>query len=134
MISQNSLRNVQRPTGADVVDDAAKKAEAILAGEHRGLGDTIEAAMYRAEARWGIAFSTLFSLRYRREQLADIKGSILRRIDGAFAYVAAQQEASLRRDVKETREILGDDVANATPAVRAAEALLRSAKGEESAR
>lgn len=127
-VSQEFCVRPQTLTAAEVVDDAARKAETILAETHRGLGDTIDAAMYRAESAWGIPHATFFSLRYRRSQLADIKGSVLRRIDQVFQHIVAKQEAKLRAEVEITRRVLGD-AADSNPAVRAAAALVGPATG-----
>lgn len=59
-----SLREKQVSPSA-FVDDAATKARWLVQREVRGPGD-LDNAMRRVEARYGVSFSTLWSLRYRR--------------------------------------------------------------------
>lgn len=47
------------------VSDAKGMADAILHSVHRGPGDTVEAAMYRAERLYGVPATWLHRLRYR---------------------------------------------------------------------
>ena len=49
----------------EYVSDARGMANAILQSVHRGPGDTVEAAMHRAERLYGVPATWLHRLRYR---------------------------------------------------------------------
>jgi hypothetical protein len=52
----------------DALEVARQMAVAILDREYRGVGDTLDAAMHRVEARHGIKRNLLKRLRYRGEK------------------------------------------------------------------
>lgn len=104
-----------------IVDDAAKWADGLLACTYRGHGDTIEAATYRAEQKYGVPAQTFWALRYRRPK--DLMASVYLRLKCAYEHECQRQEARLRHELALTKEILGD-AASASPAVEQAEALL----------
>lgn len=47
------------------ISEAKSMADFLLSKEHRGPGDTIEAAAYRVQTRFGVPVSTLMRLRHR---------------------------------------------------------------------
>lgn len=47
------------------INDARIAGEEMLRKEYRGLGDTIEAAAYRVQVKWGAPASFLMRLRHR---------------------------------------------------------------------
>lgn len=51
--------------GRDALEMARQMAVAILNDEFRGVGDTIDAAMFRVQQKTGISSSVLHRLRYR---------------------------------------------------------------------
>src|SRR5690554_5450810 len=75
----------------EYVSEARGMAEVILQKVHRGPGDTIDAAMHRAERMYGVPAAWLHRLRYR--QITDMPVSAFGAI--VHAYRAAQ-EASER--------------------------------------
>lgn len=121
MVPKKSLRQEQIVTGATLVADVAKKANALVAREYRGPGDTIEGAMSRAERRWGVPFQTFWSLRYRPPK--DVLASIYLTIQSAYEAAVASQEARLREALQDTRKALGD-AASTSAAVAAAASYL----------
>lgn len=114
------LRKEQNMDGVAIVDDVARKAGLLVSREFRGPGDTIEAAMSRAERRWGIPFTTFWALRYRKPK--DVLASVYCRINEAYDAEVSRQEAKLRHEIEITRKVLGDAADH--PALRAAEAVL----------
>lgn len=83
------------------VEDAALWADAILQRTYRGPGDTIEAASFRAEQKYGVPAYTFWSLRYRRPK--DILASIYLRLKAAYDAECGRQEAKLRHDLELVR-------------------------------
>ena len=110
--------------GEAVVDEAAHWAEALLQRTYRGPGDTIEAASYRAEQKYGVPAQTFWSLRYRKPK--DILASIYRTLQAAYETECGRQEARLRHELEITKQL------PATPArlrlIAETEAVLGQAK------
>ena len=100
--------------GEAVVDEAAHWAEALLQRSYRGPGDTIEAASYRAEQKYGVPAQTFWALRYRKPK--DILASIYKTLQAAYEAECGRQEARLRHELElvkalprnEARQILID--------------------------
>jgi len=103
------------------VADARRWAGALLQREHRGPGDTVDAAMWRAQQRWGIDRGTFWSLRYRPPQ--DIVVGVYMRLKAAYEAECERQEARLRHELMLAREV-GLDAAS-SDSYREAEAILR---------
>ncbi len=107
----------------EAVDKAAVWAEALLTKAHRGPGDSVEAAMYRAEAMFGIPQTLFWALRYRRPKIIGV--ATAQRLYQAFC---AAQEAKLRNELETTKQL------PATPAplalIRETEALVGPATSE----
>jgi hypothetical protein len=107
--------------------DARGWAEALLAREYRGPGDTIDAAMHRAETRHGIPAETFWALRYRPPK--DIVARTYFRLKAAYQAEVSAQEARLRHEIEMTRKVRGDAAAAAL--LDEAEALLGKTGGEK---
>jgi hypothetical protein len=106
-LSKKSLRQEQEVFDAEaVVDEAAKWADGLLARTYRGPGDTIEAATYRAEQKYGVPAQTFWALRYRKPK--DILASVYLKLKSAYEHECQRQEAKLRHELALTKEILGD--------------------------
>ena len=103
------------------VHEAQRWASALLEREHRGPGDTLDAAMWRAQQKWGIDHSTFWSLRYRppREMFV----SVYMRLRHAYEFECVRQEARLQHELM-LAKAAGLNAAT-SPAVRETEALLR---------
>ena len=70
-----------------VVEQTKFMADFIVAKSHRGPGDTVEAAMHRAERSYGTPYHWLHRMRYRHRDLNDIPASIF------LAFVSGYQSA-----------------------------------------
>lgn len=81
-----------------MVDEAAGWAEALLQRTYRGPGDTIEAASYRAEQKYGVPANTFWALRYRKPK--DILASIYKTLQAAYEAECGRQEARLRHELE----------------------------------
>lgn len=125
-------KNVFAPVKGDemdaTVEQAAEWAEALLQRSYRGPGDTIEAAMYRAETRFGIAAQTFWTLRYRRPR--DILASVYLRLQAAYEAEVAVGAARLKHEAELTKQVGGNDAATADLLAQA-EALVREVESEE---
>jgi hypothetical protein len=119
-VRKNSSHRGQVVSEAYVVE-ARRWADALLEREHRGPGDTIDAAMWRAQQKWGIDHSTFWSLRYRppREMFV----SVYMRLRHAYEFECVRQEARLQHELM-LAKAAGLNAAT-SPAVRETEALLR---------
>lgn len=113
--------------GEAVVKEAAGWAEALLQRTYRGPGDTIEAASYRAEQKYGVPAQTFWALRYRRPK--DILASIYRTLEAAYEAECGRQEAKLRHELEMAKALQGG--ANLQAAIREAEAALGGRTGTE---
>lgn len=83
---------------AEYVSDARGMADAILHKVHRGPGDTIDAAMHRAEAIYGVPAQWLHRLRYRHRDLKDIPASAFMPILQAYSAITAASEAAYNNE------------------------------------
>jgi hypothetical protein len=118
-VSKTSLRREQS-VSETYVHEAQRWASALLEREHRGPGDTLDAAMWRAEQKWGIDHSTFWALRYRppREMFV----SVYMRLRQAYEMECVRQEARLQHELMLAKAV-GLHAAT-SPAVREAQALL----------
>jgi hypothetical protein len=106
-VSKNPLRQEQEVyDGEAVVNDAAGWAEALLQRTYRGPGDTIEAATYRAEQKYGVPAQTFWALRYRKPK--DILASIYRTLEAAYEAECGRQEARLRHELEVAKALKGN--------------------------
>lgn len=92
MICKQPLRKTQMSS----VEVASGYVNRMVLREARGPGDT-EDAMRRVEARTGIGFSTLWSLRYRKPKSID--RDLFQRIRGAYLTLCERQLASLKHEL-----------------------------------
>lgn len=75
------LQNCKEPMSETFVDEAAEKAKYLVHREWRGPGD-MDNAMRRVEQRYGVAYSALWALRYRKPK--DILMGVYTRIVHAY--------------------------------------------------
>lgn len=80
----------------DCVSESRRMADAILTSVHRGPGDTVDAAMHRAERLYGVPAAWLHRLRYR--EIKDLPTSAFFAIANAYRAV---NEASERKYLAE---------------------------------
>lgn len=113
--------------GASVVEDASRWAEALLQRSYRGPGDTIEAASYRAEQKYGVPAQTFWALRYRKPK--DILASVYRTLQAAYEAECGRQEAKLRHELEMAKALQGG--ASMEAAIREAEAALGDTQGND---
>ena len=66
----------------DFVLESKRMADSILAHVHRGPGDTVDAAMHRAERLYGVPAAWLHRLRYR--EIKDLPTSAFFAIANAY--------------------------------------------------
>jgi len=93
-IDTDAEKNVKR---------AATWADAIWNKAYLGMGDTQEAAMYRAAARTGVDPGTFWALRYRKPK--GILAHILARLYVAYEHECGRQEAKLRHELEITKAL-----------------------------
>jgi hypothetical protein len=122
-MGKHRLFGVQKMSDAFVAD-AQHWAAALVAKEHRGPGDTVDGAMWRAEQKWGIGHATFWALRYRPPQ--DIVVSIYMRLKAAYEAECERQEAKLAHELM-LAKAAGLN-ATTSSAVAEAEAFLRDAE------
>jgi hypothetical protein len=72
----------------EFVNESRRMADFILHKAHRGPGDTVDAAMHRAERLWGVPAAWLHRLRYRPE-LKDMPVSAFAAILNAYQAAGA---------------------------------------------
>lgn len=108
-MSKFPLRQEQKVFDAGTIDgerlvgEAADWSTALWKKTHDGMGDTQEAAMYRAAERYGVEPQTFWALRYRRPK--DILASIYFRLKAAYEAECGRQEARLRHELELTKQL-----------------------------
>lgn len=109
------LENEQMSSAA-FVEEATDWARALVRRECRGPGD-IEPAMRRLEARYGLPYSTLWRLRYRKPK--DIMVSIYARLQAAYLAECDRQQRLLRheRTIAEAKTRIGAAFTRASDAL-----------------
>ena len=80
-----------------IVARASRWAEALWNKVYLGLGDTQEAAMHRAEQRYGVPAQTFWALRYRKPK--DLAASVYMRLMLAYEAECDRQEAKLAHEL-----------------------------------
>ena len=114
-------------TDLSVVDEAATWADLLVRREHRGPGDTIDAARARAARKHRLPEQVLWSLRYRKPKR--IWADLYKRLELAVQAEIKSQEARLAHEIAVTKAI------TTTPAglalIDEAAALLAATKGQE---
>jgi hypothetical protein len=81
---------------AAVVIEAKTMADFILHRVHRGPGDTVDAAMHRAERLYGVPSEWLHRLRYR--DLKDVPGSVLLTLFNAYRAASDHAERAYQKE------------------------------------
>ncbi len=99
-----------------VVDHACELSRGLVQAEARGPGD-VEGAMRRIDARWGIPYSALLALRYRRPKR--VEHSLYERLKAAHRAICEAQMRKFQHELERTRAACGP----AAPLVRAAVAV-----------
>ena len=107
-------------TDLSVVDEAAGWADMLVRREHRGPGDTIDAARARAARKHKLPEQVLWSLRYRKPKR--IWADLYKRLEMAVAAEIQNQEAKLAHEIAVTKAISASAAGRAL--VDEAEALL----------
>ncbi len=97
------LLEQKKMTDLSVVDETANWADLLVQREHRGPGDTIDAARLRAARKYRVPERALWSLRYRRPK--DVAASIYRTLQRAVAAECERQEAKLRHELETTKAL-----------------------------
>lgn len=85
-------------TDMTAVDEAASWADLIVRREHRGPGDTLDAARMRAARKHRLPEQTLWSLRYRKPK--DLSASIYRALYRAYVAETQSMEAKIAENIK----------------------------------
>lgn len=111
---------------ADIgVQQARGWANGLIAANHRGPGDTVEAAIHRAAVKHHLDPNSLRRLRYRTPK--DMLASVYLRIRTAYEAECERQEAKLRHELEIAKAL------PSTPArlalIAETEAVLRSMAG-----
>ena len=120
-MSKNPLHLEQEVSDATAtVESAASWAEALLQRTYRGPGDTIEAASYRAEQKYGVPATTFWALRYRKP--SSILAHVYLRLKAAYDAECGRQEARLRHELELAKALSGG--ATLAAAISEAEAAL----------
>lgn len=108
---------------SDPVEQAANWANELVKRQHRGPGDTVEAAMHRASSKYRIDHQTLWRLRYRKPKDMMLKAYL--RLKAAYEAEIERQEAKLAHELELTKTLRGT-YASPSPAEAEAEALLEA--------
>lgn len=109
------LRGVQRVTTAHVLN-AQKMARDLVARETKGSGD-MENAMRRLEAKYGVPFQFLWSLRYRPPH--DVLMGMFERLQHAYERQLDEKLKRLEheRQITETKSRIAARLAGAADAL-----------------
>lgn len=112
------------------VDRAASWADLLVRREHRGPGDTTEAARVRAARKHRLPERLLWSLRYRRPKR--IWADLYLSLEAAVAAEVKAQEARLAHEITLSRALLVNPAG--VDLVDEAAALLGEAEGAKEAK
>lgn len=108
-----------------IVANATKWSKALWKKTYDGMGDTQEAAMYRAEQQYGVPAQTFWALKYRPPK--DILASIYMRLYAAYHNECERQEAKLRHELELAKALQGG--AHLEAAISEAESALGNTQG-----
>lgn len=86
-----------------LVSEARDWSAALLAKVHQGPGDTVEAAMYRAEQKYGVPAQAFWMLRYRRPR--NLLVTVYLGLKAAYEAECGRQEARLRHELEITKTL-----------------------------
>ena len=90
-------------TDMSVVDEAASWADLLVRREHRGPGDTIDAARQRAARKHKLPEQALWALRYRKPKR--IWADLYKKLEMAVAAEIKSQEARLAHELEITKSL-----------------------------
>jgi len=114
-------------TDLSVVDEAASWADMLVRREHRGPGDTIDAARRRAARKHKLPEQVLWALRYRKPKR--IWADLYKKLELAVAAEIHSQEARLAHELAITKSLPATTARRAL--IAETEALLGQAQGKE---
>ena len=109
-----------------IVDEAAGWADFLVRREHRGPGDTVEAARQRAARKHRLPEQLLWALRYRKPKR--IWADLYVKLEQAAAAECERQEEKLRHELEITKRL--PPTADRLALIAETEALLGPASGE----
>jgi hypothetical protein len=92
---KNPIRD-DRKMSAEYISTAKGMADFLLTREHRGPGDTIEAAAYRLQTKFGVPVTVLMRLRHR--EVKDMLMSNFMALAGAYSKVSQKIEDAYERE------------------------------------
>ena len=125
MERKDPLHSEQKLTSA--VDRAADWADLLVRREHRGVGDTIDAARMRAARKHKLPERVLWSLRYRKPK--QIWADIYLALQRAYEAECERQEVRLAHELEITKTLPA--TAARLALIAETEALLGQTAGEE---
>jgi len=102
-----------------LVEQANAWAKMLIHGESRGPGD-LDNAMRRVGRKYGIPYSALWRLRYRKPK--DIWASVYVKLQAAYLAACERQKRKLAHETAISKALLGPD----DPVVLQAEAYLQA--------
>jgi len=88
------------------VDVASNYAARLLEREYRGPGDNTEDAMRRIEAKTGVSYWSLWSLRYKRPKT--VRADIFQQLQQAYLALCEKDFASLKHELAVEQAISGE--------------------------
>ena len=109
-----------------IVDEAAGWADFLVRREHRGPGDTVEAARQRAARKHRLPEQLLWALRYRKPKR--IWADLYVKLELAAAAECERQEEKLRHELEITKRL--PPTADRLALIAETEALLGSASSQ----
>lgn len=95
MRDKNQSRESKKMS-AEYISTAKGMADFLLTREHRGPGDTIEAAAYRLQTRFGVPVTVLMRLRHR--EVKDMLMSNFMALADAYSRVSQKIEDAYERE------------------------------------
>lgn len=102
-MGNNPLLPEQKPMTDLSVERAAGWADTLVRKEHRGPGDTIDAARARAARKYRLPERLLWALRYRKPKR--IWADLYLTLEQAVAAEVKSQEARLAHEIELTRAL-----------------------------
>lgn len=78
-------------------------ANRLISANHRGPGDTVDAAIHRASVKHGLDPKVLWRLRYRTPK--DMLASVYLKIQAAYEAECERQEARLAHELEITKRL-----------------------------
>lgn len=118
---QSSVAALIDPKG--VVSAAGDLAEGITQMRCRRPGDLVN-AMRSVEAEYGVPYSVLWALRYRRDRVKDVAASVFFKLRSAYEAECTRQIRKLEHETYVARQLAG----SSDPGARAAELVVGHAR------